>query len=197
MTNGKYTKFLDFPKLPSYHVDEIFDIVKDPLNIDPKKHQDHAGYKEFKNRKLKKINGQEITSVSIDRFKISKLLDTWLKNHVHPSPRRQHIAFYNSSSSDMGPHVDADRDTVWMYVIDPGGGKVETVWYQEPEQKITRSDLQNISVDYMNVAICDYTKLIELERYEIPAHTWVEINSSIIHSVEGLETNRLALQITP
>ena len=58
-----FYKTLDFPKLPSYLVDEIFDIVKDPLNIDPKKHQDHAGYKEFKNRKLKKINGQEITSL--------------------------------------------------------------------------------------------------------------------------------------
>lgn len=192
-----FHKILNFPKVPTHLVNEIFEVVKDPYNMDLKKHQDHTGYKEFKNRQLKKLNGQEITSVSVDRFKISESLDTWLKNHVHTLPRRQHIAFYNSSSSAMGPHVDADRDTVWIYVIDTGGHKVETVWYREPEQKIIRPDLQNIAIDYMNAAICDYTKLVEIERYEIPAHTWIEINSSILHSVEGLDRNRLTIQVTP
>lgn len=194
-----FYKILNFPKLPEYLVDEILEIVNNPLNVDPKKHQhqEHVGYKEFKNRKLKKTNGQEITSVTINRFKISKSLDNWLKSHVHSSPQRQHIALYNSASTDMGPHVDADRNRVWMYVINAGGQKVETVWYKESAAEITRPDLQNASDNYMNTAICNYSKLIEIERYMIPSHTWVEINSSIIHSVEGLTTNRLAIQITP
>ena len=192
-----FYKILDFPKLPDYLVNEILEVVNNLLNIDPKKHQDHAGYKDFKNRKLKKISGQEITSVSIDRFRMSKSLDAWLKSHVHPLPRRQHIALYNSSSSDMGPHVDPDRNTVWMYVIEPGGNNVETVWYQEIGQAVYRPDMQETTESYLNSAKCDYSQLVELERFQIPQYTWVAIDSSVIHSVEGLTSNRLAIQVTP
>jgi hypothetical protein len=192
-----FYKLLNFPKLPENLVDEVYKTVSDSINVDPKKHQNHVGYKEFKTRKLTTPDNKEIMSVSIDRYKMSKSLNHWLLTHVHPNPQRQHISLYNAASQSMGPHVDSDRDKVWMYVINPGGKKVETVWYHEHNQPVSRPDMQDISTNYMGGAICDYSKLIELERFELPSHVWVEINSSIIHSVEGLETNRLAIQITP
>jgi hypothetical protein len=192
-----FYKILNFPKIPDKFSAEIFDTVKSPTNAIPKKHQNHPGFEEYRQRKLIKTNGEIVPTVMISRYPLSNELNQWLLDNVHPDPVRQHISFYSNSSDSMGPHVDHERNEVWLYILQSGGKKVETVWYQEHGQPITRPDIQGLTETYMNTAKCDYRDLTELERFEIPLNTWVSINSSVIHSVEGLTGHRLAIQITP
>lgn len=192
-----FYKILDFLKVPEYLATQILEIVEDTKNMVLKEHQNHNKYDEYQNRKLHKANGDVVTSVLSQRYQLNWELEHWLINNVHPTPRRQNISFYNDVSESMGPHVDHERDDVWLYLLQSGGPKVETVWYQEQGFPVIRKDMQTLENSYMNCTQCNYKKLIELARFQIPLHTWVSINSSIIHSVEGLETNRLAIQITP
>jgi hypothetical protein len=192
-----FYKILNFPKLPEYLVTQILEIVKDTKNMVVKEHQNHSGYDEYRNRTLHKTNGDVVTSVLAQRYQLTQELEHWLTTNVHPTPRRQNISFYNNVSDSMGPHVDHERDEVWLYLLQSGGPKVETVWYQEQGFSVVRKDMQTLENSYMDCTQCNYKKLIELARFQIPLHTWVSINSSIIHSVEGIVTNRLAIQITP
>ena len=192
-----FYKILDFPKIPDRFSAEIFSTVQSPANALVKKHQNYPGFDEWRQRKLIKTNGDIISSILVSRYPLSDDLNQWLLDNIHPNPVRQHISLYSNNSESFGPHVDEDREELWLYLLETGGEKVETIWYQERGHPVIRRDLQGLKETYMTMEKCDYRELDELERFEIPLNTWVSIDTTVIHSVEGLTGSRLAIHVTP
>jgi hypothetical protein len=192
-----FYKILNLPVVPEHYEGLIRSAVLDSKNFIKKEHNTQHGYAQYQERQIKKSNGDTVQSVLANRYQLNQEVHQWLLANIHPCPTKQNISYYNAVSDTMGPHVDTGRNEVWLYVIDPGGDNVETVWYQESGHPICRPDMQQTDSCYTNAARCDYANLIELERFKIPKHTWVAIDALVIHSVEGLTSNRLTIQVTP
>jgi hypothetical protein len=85
-----------------------------------------------------------------------------------------------------GAHTDTTRNFALIYLLESGGPDVQTVFYQEINQPLLRRPRTYGE---------DLTKLIMLDQIKIPLHTWVILDSRILHSVENLTRNRVAFQV--
>ena len=136
------------------------------------------------------IDGQSIKSVSARRFHVSEEFVNWIKNNIHPDITDAGISF-TSGSTHNGAHTDLSRDYVLLYILNAGGPAVSTVFYQEHGHPIVRKKIKPMTNVYVN----NYNQLIEIDRVIFPTHTWVLINSDILHGVESIETVRISYQI--
>lgn len=85
------------------------------------------------------------------------------------------------------PHVDRNRLSQLLIVLEPGGDAVQTSWYQEPGEPEVRTE-------YMG-NIQDATNLKEVCTATLKPNTWYFFNSKIIHGVRNIEGKRRAICI--
>lgn len=124
-------------------------------------------------------------------YEIEYSLKEELKNFLHNNGLfRQTDSFYYQKvggGSYVGPHIDHSglKKIAYIYVIDPGGKNVETVWYEPKKEFQHLKKTEN--------TVIPYEKLNELERHKLEPGIWYVGNYSIIHGVQNLETDRITI----
>jgi hypothetical protein len=133
--------------------------------------------------------------VVADRYLASDELIAWVTANIHSAPKSININITNQASNTFGPHVDFDRSESFLYVIDTGGPNVVTKWWQQNGYPVSRPEMQDISNGWAT-GFNDYSQLTERASICIPPRTWIHFcDTAILHSVENLESSRLAIQI--
>ena len=185
----------DLPPLPKHFVYEILDTVQDSSRRKTKTFHNVPGRKEYRERVLTLADGSQCQSVTSEKWSISAELEHWLQNNIQSQWIDVGINQHNIVSHVMGPHVDDIKNEIIIYVIDPGGTNVETVWWQQKGFPIERPDKLPANTDGFFTSHNNYQDLIELDRVCISPGQWVRMNTLVLHSVENITATRTILKI--
>lgn len=101
----------------------------------------------------------------------------------------QYIDAVPGTSGLFGAHTDGTRRGVYVlsYILDTGSDStVTTHWWKEIGQDKYRAPSSRAP---------DYRKLDELSSVVIPANTWHMLDASILHSISGIKTRRIAITV--
>ena len=86
-----------------------------------------------------------------------------------------------------GAHVDVIRKFTLLYLLDPGGPDVETVWWKE------------LGYDYVRppgTQVEDFNMLHRVAGVKVPKGTWMLIYTQVLHSSEHIYRPRIAFQVS-
>jgi hypothetical protein len=95
------------------------------------------------------------------------------------------FAFGKPDVNTAGVHTDETRHYVLMYNLDNGGGHLK--FWQEKGQPLERDG---------RYLVTDYSKLDLVETVETPNNRWYLINARVLHSVEGITSTRINVQVS-
>jgi len=165
-------EYLDLPQLPT-HLAEVADPMSYPRS------NTRLAYCER--------NSVVIQDADYRRFPANPELSQWIMDNVSSTYTSAGISFHGTPTPQtVCPHSDRKRKVGLLYVIDPGGPEVDTVFWQEVAQPLHREPA---------TVPCSYRDLTEVSRYRLTAGDWALIDTTVIHSVEGLQGLRKTLQI--
>jgi len=190
---NRYThKILDhLPSVPEHFLHEA-QILAQTQPEDRQKNTTLNSYNPtFKTRVLT-INGQQTPTARAKRFIVSKDFQEWIQNNIAADFVEASVSITESQRDGVataihGAHTDWSRTFVLMYVMDTGGAQCETVFYQEHDQPIWRTDL--------GCFVTDYSRLTEIDSVTIPLATWYSIDSTVLHGVRNIERDRVAIHV--
>lgn len=130
-------------------------------------------------------------------FGINGELKQWLLENIFPCPVDTSVYFYGPRTETLNSdrsrftHVDITRDMSLLYLTDPGGPDVRTVFYKHKDYPLFFEPgivpwAHNFDPNDMHVVddVC-----IEPKR-------WVLLNGRIIHKVTGIYTFRVNIQLS-
>jgi len=146
-------------------------------------------YHDIKARELL-VNGKTFETAKSVRFELGALWENWVKTHIHSEYLETGVNF-TTKGQYHGAHLDSGRNYILIYLIESGGNKVDTVFYQENGYPIERPRTK----EYDPCHVHDYSNLTEIYRVEVPLRKWILLNTRILHGVEGIESTRIAYQI--
>ena len=132
-------------------------------------------------------DGEVIQDADYRRFPANSELSQWIINNVSSTYTSAGISFHGAPTPQtVCPHSDRRRTVGLLYIIDPGGPEVDTVFWQEVGYPLSRE---------FAVMPSSYQDLTEVGRYRLVTGTWALLDTTVIHSVEGLQGLRKTLQI--
>ena len=125
------------------------------------------------------------------RIDISNLIGDWVNQNI--SKEWQSIlvaqnlnAFQNSFAHSSVLHTDQNRSYLLLYLLYKSNPVQETVFFQEHGRPLHRKRYTMVD---------DYAKIKEVCRVNYPLHRWVFMDSTIIHDIEFVEENRIAIHV--
>ena len=190
MNNTSYElyKFLDLPHPPKELIDDI-DLDRDPA-LPQKEKRMELGI--FVHRHIKNWQGHDYSAAANIRTK-NDAVKQWVLENINsdfvdagvnytvPVERPPELAGVST-----GAHTDITRDYTLIYLLQTGGDNPPTVFWQEDGEELIRPPkTQGV----------DFSKLKFIDSVTIPLNTWCIIDSRILHSVENLTSNRVAIQV--
>ena len=174
----------NLPPIPDHLLENVKKIVLERIENDPP----HPN--PLCQREMVVFRGNEkLTGGRYRGDEAADPLQQWVRNNIGDdlAPKAQvRIASHGEKGNLSVPHSDASRDWSLLYLVDLGGTNVETIFWQEKNQPLRRPNATFPS---------SYDDLIELERATFPSHTWVMLDSLVLHSIENMESLRIAVQV--
>jgi hypothetical protein len=163
-------KFLDLPQIPKEIIDTIV-----PGEV----------IMEYPARTCTKNNTAFNTSTGI-YYQANAELDAWVRANIPGDIDFVGIRYQFGSpiANNQGAHTDATRDYGILYVVDNAGGHVE--FWQKKDNPLEFDE---------RLTIVDYDELVSIETVPTPNGSWYLVNGKIIHSVEGITSKRITVQI--
>jgi hypothetical protein len=188
MVNYELYKFLDLPHPPADLLQGI-DLNHRP-DLPVKEKRMELGI--FVHRQIRNWLGHDYAAAANIRTK-NDLVRAWVTQNINADfvdagvnytvPVEQPAGLAGVST---GAHTDITRDYTLIYLLQTGGDNPPTVfWQEEGEPLIRPPKTQGV----------DFERLTQIDLVTIPLHTWCIIDSRILHSVENLTHNRVALQV--
>lgn len=179
----KFSQQLQLPKIPEELETKIIKLPT--LGVEP---VSVARDKSYYDRILTK-NENSYKSNRTFRYPLAHVpeVKTWIDHNIMRSWHEADVNMINRESPSLGPHCDLGVSHRLLYLLETGGENVETVWWQELGK--------NIYPD-LGHWVADYNQLVELERISLKKRQWYLIDTRVLHSVENLETDRVAIQIS-
>lgn len=142
------------------------------------------------NRMIEKPDGSTTANIDYDRWKVSKDFETWVQDHV--CDRYLHVGISESDPGDFththGPHVDETRDALLLWMYDPGGADVITAFWHQQGQPVIQPLRSNFLTSYHGLSLIDQQCFL--------SGKWYLVNGHVVHSVENIQTKRVALHIS-
>ena len=118
--------------------------------------------------------------------RVNEDLEPWIKENI--IAEYKDIAYWHGMSPCTGPHLDRSRFFSLIYVLEPGGTDVATVFY--------KARIENVAIDYDGTRVNDYDQLEIDEVFYLNPKQWYLFNGkSALHSVENITDMRISLQI--
>lgn len=188
--------YLDLPDLPKSIIDTAYKSLENrerESRINPNLF-DALGHKEYRELGVKHFDGKKYKGNLAYRYWISDEFEDWVRVYFKQEPVGCGINIIENQGPFFAPHVDANRSFSIHYLLDTGGNDVHTVWWRQKGKDIYRSDLKNNW--NLNDVINDYNGIEEIDRVKIEKGKWTCLHTDILHSVEGLLSPRIAIQIS-
>jgi hypothetical protein len=101
-------------------------------------------------------------------------------------------AIYNAgkeypNSNQLQPHTDSTRDYLLIYLLRTSNADQWTRWYQEEGHPVRRSrDTRSSTV----------TNLIQVDEVYAPLHTWVLLDTNVLHAAGNILEERLSIGVS-
>jgi len=162
-----------------------------PKFIVPLKETQKNNIKKKYTDRILKIGDKKIVTLHNPRYEADREVQNWIKNNVVDSwidCTTSASTRKSKKSKVLGIHVGLTRAYAMLYLFKKGGKKVTTNFYQ-----------------YKNKPRCfglgklpptDYSKCKLIESFCFEEKKWYLINESILHDVQGITGERIALQIS-
>ena len=127
----------------------------------------------------------------VDRLRIPRddKLSAYVDEHFAPLLGKSLMSLilcvsnYRDTKASFPVHTDQDRKVAFSYVIDAGGSNVETVLYDKKNKNKEHSD------------IIRYNKVNPVVSKKLEEDVWYCWNPRVFHSVEGVETTRIKIEL--
>lgn len=112
----------------------------------------------------------------------------WAQHNISRHAQDFRFSFTTPGRTRLIPHTDRSRSFLLMYLLDTGGNEVETVFYRRrgSDQLVLPPD----SYEH------DYQTLDVVHKITVPARTWTLINTSVLHSVENMQSIRFGYHLS-
>jgi hypothetical protein len=119
-------------------------------------------------------------------FNVPAEVAIWLRDHVSKEPANIQVM---AGGSHVPPHIDEIRKGALNYVIETGGD-VRTVFYNVKNE--------NANENATPFTVIPYEKLDVSNDVDIQTERWHTLDTTRIHSVEGINTlkKRIAISIS-
>jgi hypothetical protein len=195
-----FEKLNDIPSLPKHITSECIRIVEEnlknnvPFNICYGRYEteNKSSIAYIENKEdLFGTNGEPSGVVGFYSLthEVNESICKFYKEINHPI-LKQNIIYYLqvvASGNFVAAHIDDphQRKTGLLYMLKTGGPNVRTKWHE------VRDEFKHLSLE--NYSAIPYSKLIEVEDNHIEEDKWHWMNFNKIHSVEGVESVRIAL----
>jgi NAD(P)-dependent dehydrogenase (short-subunit alcohol dehydrogenase family) len=100
----------------------------------------------------------------------------------------QRVSVSNSTpeKDTNGAHCDLSRNYTLLYLLDSGGEDHQTVFYQEQDKPIQRSNGERCP---------DHSRLTIIDSIKVPLRKWVLLNATILHGVINIPKPRISIQV--
>jgi len=178
----KIHSLLNLPQLPSALLDHITaSIIGAPMQ-------------KVSGRKIVQLDGSTADDAVYNRWPLSQEYTEYV-NELIPelSNSNFNIGFQSIANSSgqlcqLHPHTDgAVRGPFCIaFLISTGGMDVETIWWQQHEQDLLRSPWSHV---------WDLASLDKVDSVVFPEGRWNIMRTDLIHSVQNIDTNRVAFTI--
>ena len=168
-----FIQYLDLPPLPA-HLCQLTDLLSYPVSNTTKD-------------RVCERNGEIIRDADYRRFPADSELSQWIMDNISTTWTSAGISLHGAvTPQTVCPHSDRRRTVGLLYIIDPGGPEVDTVFWQQVGHPVNRE---------FAVMPATYQDLTEVGRYRLAAGEWALLDTTVIHSVEGLNGIRKTLQV--
>lgn len=183
------------PKVPNTFVHRARHLAAE---IDLEAHEDvwqqhQTNRQEYTQRRLQ-IDQSDVAS----RYQISLPMGedwlAWVTQNLVSDVLETSARLSVGDSHVHGAHCDLGRKWKFYYLIDRGGDAASTVFYQQKAHAIVRNEINDD--DSQSIVCNDYADLIEIDRVRWPLHSWVLINTMVLHGVIDVHTPRLNLTVS-
>lgn len=132
-------------------------------------------------------NGVPVQNTVCTRHTINPDIVEWARQNISSE---FHAIGLNCQGTPQGgvaiPHTDRTRNWTLMWILDPGGEDVSTVFWQEKDCNTEREP------GYYPKS---YNDLVEIDSQVYQPGQWLLLNAKVIHSVENLKSVRKSIQI--
>lgn len=199
-----FYKELDLPHPPNWMIKNALDKLPDVYNVQDSLTKGLELDNLSNKKRLEKIsnfnqaneqnaltrilykNNKEEKHATLFHIEFDEQEQLWAKENISQQYTGVSLVWSFAGNNTLGAHTDKIRDYTLIYLLDPGGSNVETVFYHEEDKPLYRNNKE-----YSN----DYSKLKRIGQIVIKEKTWTIINSRIMHGVENIESSRKAIQI--
>ena len=121
------------------------------------------------------------------RFKFNTDLADWIKNNIVDQWQDDSSGIALTTGPCQGPHVDKRRFFNLVYLLDPGGTDVRTVFYKPKSH--------NIKFNHDSGFFLNYDDLTIVESHQLNPYSWNFLYTGTIHSVENITGVRTSIQL--
>lgn len=165
--NEYFFQPVDLPPLPQRFVDEALHGDRRDLIVTStdRQIQDDGGL--YRNARLQ-------------RWRLGQELAEWLQQQGVSGFEDLSVQTIEQGQT-LGPHTDSWQSCKLFYLLEPGGDRVETIWYKQRGHSVIREKW---------LLIEDTVDLEEVHRMVIPPRQWGLINVQIIHEVKNMRSRR-------
>lgn len=139
---------------------------------------------DYKNRKLKLTDGQEISTRMQAGIEMPQEWHQWIKQNIVELYLTAGLRISIGNGDTHGPHCDFRRQLKLMVLLSRGNENTETVYYQEKGKSIVRNEIADHDVD--SVVCNDYGQMVEIDRVKWPIGSWILHNSMVLHGVTNV-----------
>jgi hypothetical protein len=173
----KFCKTLDLPNIPA-------ELIPDLENLKLKKTKSEAQAKSIDNWTM--TQGSQVVSnlSSYVRFDAPAELVDWARQNISDEFHNIGISYWTGGATGL-PHTDLSRDVALFYLFTTGGDAVETKFWRYNGQIHFEGHIHPES----------YEELELLESVVLNSNTWNILDAKVVHSVENLSGDRIALQL--
>jgi hypothetical protein len=163
----------NLPKIPESLVKSYSDTLNNPYITSP--------------IKTVVYNQKSVDTGVHQRFNFDENLATWIRNNIVDQWQDNASGISTTTGPCQGPHVDKRRFFNLIYLLDPGGDNVRTVFYKPKSH--------NIKFNHDSGFFLNYDDLEIIESHQLKSCSWNFLYTGTIHSVENITRVRASVQL--
>jgi len=171
----------NLPQVPEHLLKYTREMQEDCMN-----HTDQSRNLTYLGDRILTKHGKTFNEGMQRKARVNEDLEPWIKENIIADYKD--IGYWHGMGPCLGPHLDRSRFFLLIYVLEPGGTDVATVFY--------KARTENVAIDYDGTRVNDYDQLeIDEVFYLKPKQWYLFSGKSGLHSVENITGMRISLQI--
>lgn len=174
---------LDLPAMPNHFVQQAIATVVDHHS----KEFTVTGRSQEYYERILNNNGEQYRSSRSHRYHMGDDFSHWIKTNIVSMFREASVSVLRRRSPSFGPHSDTRTQFRLIFPVNTGGQNCCTTWWQEKNRDLFPS---------LGHVVTDYNQLIELDKITMIPNRWYIIDTRVLHSVENVESDRVALHVS-